>query len=616
MRSLFRLCALPLLLGTFGACGASQQPAPGPHVAEASAQGNAKASGAKVPGWVARSNAAARPILDVLAKYTPEEAASLGVEGHDEEVEDLRDGHAERYRADLRRAADGLREQLGKESDPLVKQDLAILVQYADRSIRASEVHQRYEVPFHPVARLVFYRLHDLLEDRIPAARRRAAVGRLRSYAGMNAGTVPLTDLARAETARGLAAGGKRMPPRRLEVEKELQTADVLVAGIEELFQKYAIEGYREPFEAFKKQIAAYSAYLRQDVLPHARDDFRLAPEVYAVELEGFGVEETPEKVAALGHEGFEAIRAEMKEIAAAVAKARKLPSADYRDVIRELKKEQIPTESVLAVYKQRLKDVEAIIARERLVTLPSRPARIRLGTDAENAASPAPHMSPPRLIGNTGEEGEFVITTSVPPPTGSGSGGNAKALKLDDYNHTAATWTLTAHEARPGHELQFASLVERGTSTARAYFAANSANIEGWGLYSEYITCRFMPPEAQLVSLQFRLHRAARAFLDPELQQGKWTLESARAFLQKEVVLSPGFANSEVERYTFRDPGQATSYYYGFIRLLEIRREMEKRMGTKFDLLKFDDFVLEQGLLPPNLLREAALASFATQSG
>jgi hypothetical protein len=93
---------------------------------------------------------------------------------------------------------------------------------------------------------------------------------------------------------------------------------------------------------------------------------------------------------------------------------------------------------------------------------------------------------------------------------------------KVDDYTFDAASWTLIAHEARPGHELQFDSMVEHGVSLARALYAFNSTNAEGWGLYSEYITLPYMPKEAQLISLQFRLLRAARAFIDPELQAGR----------------------------------------------------------------------------------------------
>ena len=147
--------------------------------------------------------------------------------------------------------------------------------------------------------------------------------------------------------------------------------------------------------------------------------------------------------------------------------------------------------------------------------------------------------------------------------------------------------------------------------SLARALFAMNSANIEGWGLYAEAILLPFMPPEGQLVSLQYRLQRAARIFLDPELQLGKMTPAGARAFLEKEVVLSAPFAQSEVERYTFRAPGQATSYYYGYVKLMELRREVESKLGARFEPLAFHDFVLAQGILPPALLRKAVLERF-----
>jgi uncharacterized protein (DUF885 family) len=180
---------------------------------------------------------------------------------------------------------------------------------------------------------------------------------------------------------------------------------------------------------------------------------------------------------------------------------------------------------------------------------------------------------------------------------------------KYDDFNFDAAAWTLTAHEARPGHELQFSRVVETGVSLARVLFAFNSVNVEGWGLYAEAITLPYMPLDGQLISLQLRLQRAARAFLDPELQiPGKWTPEAARAFLQKEVGLSPAFATEEVDRFTFRSPAQATAYFYGYTRLLELRDAAQKQLGDRFDALKFHDLILSQGLLPPDLMRKAVL--------
>jgi uncharacterized protein (DUF885 family) len=182
---------------------------------------------------------------------------------------------------------------------------------------------------------------------------------------------------------------------------------------------------------------------------------------------------------------------------------------------------------------------------------------------------------------------------------------------KYDDFTYDTASWTLIAHEARPGHELQFDSMVEHGVSLARALFAFNSTNVEGWGLYSEYIMLPYMPLEAQLMSLDYRLLRAARAFLDPELQAGKITPEQALKVLTNDVVLSDAFAREEVERFTLRMPGQANSYFYGYTKLMALRAETQTALGEKFNALHFHDFLLAQGLLPPDLLRKAVLDKF-----
>jgi len=119
------------------------------------------------------------------------------------------------------------------------------------------------------------------------------------------------------------------------------------------------------------------------------------------------------------------------------------------------------------------------------------------------------------------------------------------------------------------------------------------------------------MPPAGQLVSLQHRLVRAARAFLDPELQLGKITPEEARRVLRKDVVLSDAAATSEVDRYTFRMPGQACSYYYGYSRMIVLRSDVQKALGARFHPRAFHDFVLAQGLLTPDLLRQAVFEDF-----
>jgi uncharacterized protein (DUF885 family) len=80
---------------------------------------------------------------------------------------------------------------------------------------------------------------------------------------------------------------------------------------------------------------------------------------------------------------------------------------------------------------------------------------------------------------------------------------------------------------------------------------------------------------------------------------------------LEQDVVQSPAFAEEEVERYTYRAPGQANSYYYGFTKLVALRKDVEGALGPKFNQKKYHDFILAQGLLPPDLLRKAVMEDF-----
>ncbi|MDH3251539.1 MAG: DUF885 domain-containing protein, partial [Ignavibacteria bacterium] len=427
---------------------------------------------------------------------------------------------------------------------------------------------------------------------------------RLRKYTGLSEGYTPLTTLAAERTEERLNEPGL-LGPSRAEVEKNLENVAFFEKGIKELFEQYRIIGYEDAYEALQRQFASYTEFVRGSILPRSRDDFRLPQELYADNLRQYGVDIPPDTLARMAHAAFTDIQRQMQTLAKTVAKHKGWKENDYRQVIRRLKKDQLVGDDILPFYRKRILEIEDIIRREDLVTLPAREMRIRIASEAESAQQPAPHMRPPRLIGNTGEMGEFVLPLNIP------AADSAKTLQYDDFTFAAASWTLTAHEGRPGHEMQFSSIIEKGVSAARAIFAFNSVNVEGWGLYSEAILLPFLPPEGKLISLQHRLLRAARAFIDPELQEGSLSIEEARRILHEDGVLSDAMANQEIERYTFRAPGQATSYYYGFTRLMQLRSDVEKLMGKNFNQRRFHDFILAQGLLPPGLVRRAVFHEF-----
>jgi hypothetical protein len=545
-------------------------------------------------------------MVELLAMLQPEDAAKFGVEGYDEQITDLSPGFVERRLKAMRQVHAELVKRLAAETDRHIKQDLEILVKTASDSIKQADASDRLEVPYFSLDELIFGSFRGLLDEQVSADRRRAAVVRLRRYAGLEPGTKAITEHAMAYV-RERMKDPTRARPVKAKVQKDLAQAGLFVAGVGKLFEQFKLEGYEPVYSKLKDQLAAWDAFVRSEILPVARDDFRMPPELYRLALERVGIDIPSAELAAKAHRAFTEIQSQMQDVAAQVARERRLPSVDYRDVIKELKKEQLVGSAILDHYRKRLKQIEEIVGEQQIVSLLSRPARIRLATEAESAAIPAPYMHPPRLLGNTGEIGEFVLPLNVPDPSG-------KLRKFDDFTFAAASWTLTAHEARPGHELQFASVIEQGVSDARVLFAFNSTNVEGWGLYSEWLIEPYEPAEGRLICFQHRLLRAARAFLDIELQTGKSTCEQAMAILRNDVVLSDPMANQEVERYTFWAPGQANAYFYGYTRLRELRADAERAMGSRFSPRAFHDFVLAQGLLPPHLLRKAVLEEFVAR--
>jgi uncharacterized protein (DUF885 family) len=104
---------------------------------------------------------------------------------------------------------------------------------------------------------------------------------------------------------------------------------------------------------------------------------------------------------------------------------------------------------------------------------------------------------------------------------------------------------------------------------------------------------------------------REARAFLDPMVNLGLMEPAQAQAFLVKEVGLSEPMSKQEIDRYSFRLPGQATAYYYGYQRQLALRGKVELLLGERFERRSYHDFILAQGLLPPELLELAVMEQY-----
>lgn len=184
-------------------------------------------------------------------------------------------------------------------------------------------------------------------------------------------------------------------------------------------------------------------------------------------------------------------------------------------------------------------------------------------------------------------------------------------------------TWrelTTVYHEGVPGHHLQIGqAVVNRGKlNTWRRQLAGTSGHAEGWALYAE----RLMEglgylddPADRLGMLDGQRMRAARVVLDIGVHLGKqrpdgtgrWTGEYAFEFLSENVNMNEGFVRFEVNRY-LGWPGQAPSYKVGQRIWEQLRDEVARREGDRFDIREFHRRALDLGGVGLDTLRGALL--------
>jgi uncharacterized protein (DUF885 family) len=167
-----------------------------------------------------------------------------------------------------------------------------------------------------------------------------------------------------------------------------------------------------------------------------------------------------------------------------------------------------------------------------------------------------------------------------------------------------AGVKSLMCHEGIPGHVMQ-GDIAVRQTGVPKFRTAGGyTAYSEGWALYTEAV-CKDMgmyDVASDFMRLDAELFRAVRLVVDTGLHAKGWTEEQAVDYMIKTGRRPDQQARSEVRRY-ITNPGQATGYKIGMIRIQALRAKAEKALGPKFDLKAFHDLVIGSGSVPLSVL-------------
>jgi uncharacterized protein (DUF885 family) len=181
----------------------------------------------------------------------------------------------------------------------------------------------------------------------------------------------------------------------------------------------------------------------------------------------------------------------------------------------------------------------------------------------------------------------------------------------------TPGNVTLYLHEGAPGHHFQISLAQENEALPAFMRYGGTTAFVEGWALYAETLGNEmgfYKDPWNRYGTLQDEQLRAMRLVVDTGIHAKGWTRDQAIDFMMNNSGMTRTEVVAEVDRY-IAIPSQALGYKIGALKIQELRKRAEAKLGKRFDIKAFHEQVLNTGGLPLTMLEQKIDRWIASQA-
>jgi len=409
--------------------------------------------------------------------------------------------------------------------------------------------------------------------------------------------------------ARANLAESLPRPEIETAIEEANGSADFLakdlVDALKDLGDEKLLADFHAADEVAIKEMKAYAAFLKEQKLPRANDNYALGRQKY-VELlkEDEMLAVSPEQ---LLDAGMRELQAKQKVFADAAHLID--PSKPPIEVFKAIQKDH-PTEQTL--ISDTAKDLDAIrqfVIERHLVRIPSSVRAIVAETPQFLRATSFASMDTPGPFETKATEAYYYVTPVEPDWPA-----QQKEEWLTAFNYYT-TDIVSIHEAYPGHYVQFLHL--NASPANRLEKILNSyAFVEGWAHYCEQMvvdegfgasaTDPVRAAKYRLAQTDEALLRVCRLCVSIKMHCQGMTVDEASRFFQDNCYYEAKPARQEAIRGTF-DP-EYLFYTVGKLEFLKLRQDYRRQEGDSFSLEKFHDEVLKHGAPPVRILRELML--------
>lgn len=355
---------------------------------------------------------------------------------------------------------------------------------------------------------------------------------------------------------------------------------------------------FRTANDAVIRELQAYEAFLKNDLLRRSNGDFRLGAENYRKKLLYDEMVDIPlDRLLEIGYADLRRNQAAFRETAKKID-----PTKTPQQILEAAEKDHPAADKLLDTFRNTLGGLRDYINQHHIVTIPSTVPPIVEETPPFMRALTSASMDTPGPYEKVAKEAFFNVTL----PEKNWTPEHIEE-HLEQFNRGTIIST-SVHEVYPGHYVQFL-WVKDAPSKVRKLLGANS-NAEGWAHYCE----QMMLDEGygrgdlklRLGQLQDALLRDARYIVGIQMHTGKMTMDQGVEFFVKEGMQTRSVATVETKRGT-SDP---TYLYYtlGKLEILKLREDYRKKRGSAFSLREFHDDFLKQGFPPIKVVRRAML--------